>query len=117
MQEWAKSFYKSRAWLKCRKTYISERVLIDGGLCEECGKKLGYIVHHKVMLTPENITDANITLNAENFEYVCKDCHDKFEGHGVYKGLKPLCAFDAEGNPISLREIDSPHKKEGGGVW
>lgn len=117
MQEWAKSFYKSRAWLKCRKTYISERVLIDGGLCEECGKKLGYIVHHKVMLTPENITDANITLNAKNLEYVCKDCHDKFEGHGVYKGLKPLCTFDAEGNPISLREIDSPHKKEGGGVW
>ena len=110
-KEWAKAFYKTKQWIKCRNAYIAERTMIDGGMCEECGKNLGYILHHKIVLTKENINNPDVSLNHDNLEYVCKDCHDKFDGHGVGKEIKPLCVFDAEGNPISMREIDSPHFK------
>lgn len=109
-QEWAKAFYKSKKWINCRTSYIKERILADGGLCEECHDKPGYIVHHKIILTPENISDPEIALNHEYMEYVCKDCHDLFEGHGLNKS-NPLCVFDADGQPISIREIDRNGRK------
>ena len=61
---------------------------MDGGLCEECHDKPGYIVHHKIEVTPDNINDAWVTLNINNLEYVCKDCHDRFEGHFIGKKKK-----------------------------
>lgn len=107
-KEWAKAFYNSKKWTRCRDSYIQTRIMIDGGMCEECHKNLGYIVHHDVLLTPENIRDPDVSLNEEHLRYVCKDCHDQYEGHGVGgRGkVKPLCIFDEEGQPISLREID-----------
>lgn len=105
-KEWAKAFYKSRKWIKCRDSYIQYRLSIDGGLCEECHDRPGYIVHHKVTLTADNINDPEVSLNHRRLEYVCKQCHDMFEGHGLNKAAKPLCAFDKDGQPISLREID-----------
>lgn len=94
-------------------------MLIDGGRCEECVKQgksrpnQGYIVHHKTPLTEANIKDPNIALNEDNLMYVCKDCHDEYEGHGLPakprgrpKGsyeIKPICKFDALGNPIMTR--------------
>lgn len=105
-KEWAKAFYNSKRWTKCRDTYISNRIDVDGGLCEECHEKPGYIVHHRTTLTKTNISDPDISLNENNLEYVCKDCHDLFEGHGLNKGIKPLCRFDEDGQPISIREID-----------
>ena len=47
MQPWAARFYASARWKKCRAGYIKFRRTIDGGLCEECRDKPGYIVHHK----------------------------------------------------------------------
>lgn len=106
-KEWAKSFYNSKRWQRCRDSYIAERIRIDGGMCEECGDQPGYIVHHTVTLTPDNIHDANTALNHGKMKYVCKYCHDKYEGHGVgHNKVKPLCVFDADGQPISLREVD-----------
>lgn len=93
----AKSFYKSKRWQDCRRSFINERTLIDGGLCQICHSKLGYIVHHKVTLNASNITDANISLNFENLMYVCKDCHDKFPGHGVGNGKPKKYFFDESG--------------------
>ncbi|MBO5208494.1 MAG: hypothetical protein J6B68_04025 [Lachnospiraceae bacterium] len=109
-KEWAKSFYNSKAWQRCRASYIAERVRIDGGVCEECQQEQGYIVHHRIILTAETISNPEIALNHKYMEYVCKACHDKFEGHGVNgRGkVKPLCLFDENGQPISLREIDTP---------
>ena len=37
----------------------------------------GYIVHHKIELTPENINDVNITLGINNLKYDCHICHQK----------------------------------------
>ena len=33
------------------------------------------IVHHKEPLTPENITDLNITLGWGNLQALCRQCH------------------------------------------
>lgn len=100
MKEFAKKFYKSKQWQQCRKLYIAERTLIDGGVCEICHEKTGYIVHHKIMLTAENITDPNIALNKNNLQYVCKDCHDRIDGHFIRNVVQQYCKFDESGQPI-----------------
>lgn len=100
MREFAKSFYKSKAWKECRKSYITS----VHGLCERCGSP-GKIVHHKKTLNPKNINDVNITLNHSNLEYLCQDCHNKehIGGRGaIEKGLR----FDKEGNLIQLVRKD-----------
>lgn len=101
-KEWAKWFYKGKPWRNCRDGYIQERVCIDGGICEVCREKLGYIVHHKIILTPENIIKPEVSLNWKNLSYECKDCHDQHEGHGVKRSILPVCAFDSDGNPIEI---------------
>ncbi|MBO5032158.1 MAG: hypothetical protein J6D08_09780 [Lachnospiraceae bacterium] len=108
-KKYAKSFYNSKAWKKCKNSYITQCIITDGGMCEECHVNSGCIVHHKIMLTENNINNPDVALNHENLKYVCKDCHDKFEGHGVgNKKTKPLFSFDVDGQPISMRAIDSP---------
>lgn len=105
-QAGAKAFYNSRKWIRCKDSYISHRILIDGGLCEECHNRPGYIVHHTIMLTQKNIVDPDISLNHKYLEYVCKDCHDEFEGHGLNRSAKSLCVFNEDGQPVSIREVD-----------
>ena len=103
MKEYAAAFYASAAWKKARRTYIAHRIEVDGGLCEECHEALGYIVHHRKELTPENINDINVTLDPSNIEYVCKDCHDRFEGHWIGparpREIKKYF-FSADGEPV-----------------
>ena len=36
MREFAKAFYKSKAWQQCRAGYIAYRRGLDGGMCEIC---------------------------------------------------------------------------------
>ena len=80
MKEWAKGFYKSQAWKRCAAAYRKQA----GGLCERCLKEgrytAGAIVHHKIYITPDNIYDPSITLNFENLELVCMNCHGKEHG-------------------------------------
>lgn len=77
MKEYAEGFYKSKAWQKCRASYIKS----VGGLCEDCLAKgiykSGDIVHHIEHITPQNITNTSITLDWNNLRYVCRDCHAK----------------------------------------
>jgi len=84
-KKWAKSFYNSKEWQECRAAYID----LVGGLCERCLEKgkvnPGYIVHHKTYLTPENINDPEVTLNFNELEYLCKECHDEEHGVGASK--------------------------------
>lgn len=79
-QEFARQFYSSQAWDRCRKAY-SKSV---GCLCEECLRKglynPGEVVHHIIKLTPENIHDNHITLGWGNLEMLCRNCHA--EKHG-----------------------------------
>lgn len=80
MKEFAKDFYKSRAWINCRAAYLSSRQY----LCERCLKDGRYTpadtVHHIVKLTPNNIFDPEITLNWKNLMAVCRDCHAALHG-------------------------------------
>lgn len=75
MQPFAKAFYSSTAWQNCREAYAKSK----GGLCERCLKlglySPGEIVHHKIHLTPANITDPEITLGENNLELLCRNCH------------------------------------------
>ena len=98
-KEFAKNFYNSKAWKKCRAEYISNRILIDGGVCERCKKELGYIVHHKQEITRININDVNVTLNPCNLEYVCHECHN--DEHKYFNNNKLICKFDENGQPIA----------------
>ena len=94
-----KSFYKTAAWLKCRAAYIKH----VGGLCERCLARglivPGYIVHHKCYLTPENITDPSVTLNFDNLEYLCHECHNQEHFKEVQK---KRYKFDDYGRVTSL---------------
>lgn len=76
-REFAKNFYRSKAWQPARDAYAKS----VGGLCERClGHGLytpGEIVHHRTELTPENITDPNVALSWDNLELLCRGCHAK----------------------------------------
>ena len=40
-------------------------------------------VHHKIELTPNNISDPTIALNPDNLVSLCHDCHTKItQGYG-----------------------------------
>lgn len=75
MREFAKPFYQSKAWKDCRKAYAAS----VGGLCERCLAKgiyrAGIIVHHKIHLNQDNISDPSITLSFDNLQLLCMDCH------------------------------------------
>lgn len=75
MKEFARAFYQSQAWKKCRTAYAKSR----RGLCERCLERgivrPGEIVHHVVHITPENVGDPNVVLDWENLQLVCRNCH------------------------------------------
>jgi len=76
-REFAKKFYNSKAWVRCRNAYIASVF----GLCEYkgCGRP-GYILHHKKYLTPVNINNPEITLGWDNLEYLCQYHHNVVHG-------------------------------------
>ena len=80
MSSFASRFYGSPAWKSCRDAFRKSR----GKLCERClargiinagSKENPLQVHHKIKLTPDNIDDPSITLNWDNLETLCQDCH------------------------------------------
>jgi len=92
-KEFAKAFYKSKAWRQCRDAYF----ISQHGLCERCGVA-GKIVHHKDYLSPENINDPEVSLNWDNLELLCQDCHNH-EHHEVPATGDGL-AFDENGDLV-----------------
>lgn len=93
-KHFAKQFYDSKAWKKCRESYISK----VHGVCEWCGNP-GYIVDHIIELTPENISDPNITLNHDNLQYLCLSCHNTktFKKH---KAIRDDVMFNHDGELV-----------------
>lgn len=86
MKPYAEKFYKSSTWEQTRKAYAKS----VGGLCERCLEKglfvPGEIVHHKTHISPENISDPNVTLDWDNLQLVCRLCHA--EEHQKDKGRR-----------------------------
>lgn len=101
-------FYKSKKRQDCRQSFIAERMLIDGGLCQLCKERHGFIVHHKIMINEGNINNPDVTLNHDNLLYVCKKCHDDLPGHGI-GGCEPKKYFFDESG--MLRPIIPPVEK------
>lgn len=65
-------FYGSKKWQKIRNAYRIYR----HGLCERCGQP-GEIVHHKSYINTSNIYEPETTINFDNLELLCRDCHNK----------------------------------------
>ena len=91
----AKQFYSSKAWQDCRNNYAAKR----GHLCENCLAKglynPGEIVHHKIEITPMNVSNPEITLNDSNLKLLCRKCHA--EAHKSYmKGRRFLIGPEGE---------------------
>lgn len=71
----------------CRKPWrdLSYNLKIErGGKCSRCSfqvidrKDFKYLIgHHKIELTEDNVDDPNISLNPDNIEIICHDCHNK----------------------------------------
>lgn len=74
-KDFSRKFYSSQVWNNCRAAYMNS----VNHLCERCLKHglivPAEIVHHKIELTPSNITNPDITLNFNNLEAVCRECH------------------------------------------
>ena len=95
-RESARAFYKSAAWQRVSKAYMQKHNYI----CERCGKPAA-ICHHKRYLNPGNIHDCFVTLNPDNLECLCMDCHNKehFAEHGA-TAFDCGLTFDAQGNIV-----------------
>lgn len=69
------SFYNSTAWKNTRRNYKQS----VGGLCERCLAKgmivPADVVHHKIPLTEENVSDLSISLGWDNLQALCRQCH------------------------------------------
>ena len=88
-------FYRSDTWKMARAIKIASA----GGCCEVCGN-VGTEVHHIIHLTPQNVSDPNISINQSNLKLLCNSCHNK--EHGRFEG-KAEYSFDADGNLISKK--------------
>lgn len=71
-KQWAKAFYKSAAW-RAKRREVLRRDLFT---CEQCGGRAEE-VHHEIELTPENIGDPAVSLNAALLHSLCHECHTR----------------------------------------
>ena len=104
-------FYKSKQWTDFRSVIIAERTAADGFVhCADCGKpilhKYDLIIHHKQELTEANVNDHNISLNPDNVECVCFQCHNKVHerfGYNKSSNQKPVSkqVFIVYGSPCA----------------
>ncbi|WP_200411385.1 HNH endonuclease [Virgibacillus salexigens] len=94
-----KSFYATDEWIQLRLHLINER----GNRCTHCGeiiaKSKDIIGHHIKELTPENVHDHTISLNPDNIELICFDCHNKEHKRFGYQGAKEV--YLVYGPPMS----------------
>ena len=93
MKDYARSFYKSKAWKETRAAYMSSKNYI----CERCGD-IAKICHHKVYITPENIHDPNITLGCDNLAALYQDCHTR--EHLIAEVYSDGLSFNCKGELI-----------------
>lgn len=104
-----RKFYETKAWKTVRRNVWLKQKL----LCNRChrpvyvygitdyipkGARLKGIVHHKVYLNSTNIYDTNITLNEDNLEGLCIDCHNK--EHNQSEVTRSDLMFDENGDLI-----------------
>ena len=90
------NFYKSPAWHAAREL----KIVSFNGLCERCGQ-IGIEVHHMERLTVDNVYDSLVSLNQDNLELLCRECHNK-----EHKRFSKEVRFDKDGNILNP---EKPH--------
>ena len=97
-KDFAKAFYNSAAWIKTSKAYAASRFYV----CEGCGRPAKhYVVHHKKHLTPSNIGDPYTTLNWDNLQLLCQECHNQL--HKSKPDRKIF--FDSSGQVVGVEDL------------
>ena len=68
-----REFYSSIQWRRCSKAIKQEA----GYVCADCRGVYGpgNEVHHIQVLTPENVSDPDVSLNPDNLVCLCSYCH------------------------------------------
>lgn len=97
-KEYAISFYNSKQWIKCRNAFMRSKFYI----CERC-EGAAYIVHHKNHITPENINDPDITLNWDNLQALCLNCHNAVHANGG--ACADGVSFDINGDLVYTPQV------------
>ncbi len=92
-KDFAKSFYRSKEWRTVSTAYMVSKNYI----CEICGAP-ATICHHKIWLNSSNITNPEISLNFDNLQAVCQDCHNNIH---MQKNTEAI--FDKDGNMIGSK--------------
>ena len=97
------NFYRSDKWTNLLKIIRDERLTPDKfNICEYCGKPIvkayDCIGHHKIELTEENYTDANISLNPDNIQLVHHRCHNQIHNKLGYSGRQVFIVY---GSPLA----------------
>jgi len=87
-------FYHSTAWKRLSRTFL----LSKNYICERCGKP-AEIAHHRRYLNAENVLNPDISLNPDNLEALCLDCHNT-EHFGQGGATAAGLAFDQHGDLI-----------------
>ena len=97
------NFYRSDSWKNLLKVIKLERLDAEGNnICEYCGSPIvrayDCIGHHKIELTEDNYTDANISLNPDNIALVHHRCHNLIHNKLAYSGRQVFIVY---GSPLS----------------
>ena len=73
-------------------------------MCERCRSKgvlnPAVIVHHKIHVEPETINNPGVTLNWDNLEALCRQCHGLEHGGEEYKTIKARYEISRDGRVI-----------------
>lgn len=94
MRNGAIRFYKSKQWQRVSRLYMTQQNYI----CERCGGA-AVICHHRKYITPANLNDPAITLNLDNLEALCQECHNKEHFQKYTKAI-----FDGRGEMVGAKE-------------
>ena len=85
-------------------TVVPPSMVVPPGMCERCfamGKlSPAKLVHHKEHLTPQNITDKQVTLGYDNLQRLCQDCHAVVHGYKTESRVE----FAEDGSIIPKKE-------------
>lgn len=94
----SKQFYASKEWRQLRDSLIIKRNMT----CEKCNGHFidtsNLIGHHKEELNENNINNPDVTLNEDNIEIICFDCHNKEHRRFGYNKKKVYVVY---GPPLS----------------
>lgn len=82
-REELKPFYNSDAWQQAR----HRALMRDHYSCQICGARAEE-VHHIIELNEENVSDKNISLNLNNLQCLCHDCHTRLTMR-EHRGIQP----------------------------